>query len=160
MHPALFAYLKSIGQIPSEIEDDESKYPDDWYIYTPPTPPTTDIREDQDFSHLFPLPPDYEWPSGDTSSEIPDVPAYTTPPGTGGGGSAINCSNGHMFSAWGGNCASAPKTRVLFQSPGQVTGQTRYFYTSVHSRLGFVWRKSWRMSISGSNRSLRIPAVT
>ena len=155
MNPALFAYLESIGQIPTEVGDNPEAYPEGWDQYVPPTPPNTEIRVEDDYSHLFPLPPTLTWPSGDISSEIPDAPIYTTPPtggssgggggGTVGGGAALNCSNGMMFSTWGKNCDGAPKTKLLFAAPAgsgsskAFTGQTDYIYLTVHSHSVRAW---------------------
>lgn len=136
MHPALFAYLRSIGQIPTEIEDNPDLFPDDWFLYQPPVVPTNPIRVTDDFSHLFPLPPDLTWPSPDATAE--DV-GYLTPPVNGSGGSTVNCSNSMMFNYWGGNCGGAPKTRFLLQGAGTVTGQTRNIYVTIHSRSIDAW---------------------
>lgn len=137
MHPALFAYLRSIGQIPTEIEDDQSLFPDDWFLYQPPVVPTNPIRSTDDFSHLFPLPPDLVWPEpGDSVNDT----GYITPPtGNLSGGSTLNCSNTAMFNHWGGNCGGAPKTRFLLQGAGTVTGQSSSIYVTVHTRSLRAW---------------------
>lgn len=138
MHPALFAYLESIGQIPSEISDNDLAYPDGWFDYVPPTPPQTDIRVEDDYSHLFPLPPTLQWPSGDVSSEIPGTHIWVTEPNTGGGGgtvgggTATNCSNQAMFAYWGKNCGDAPKSYIRFASANDPW-QPSSIYLTVHS---------------------------
>ena len=104
MNPALFAYLKSIGQIDEDI--DEHNYPDDWFIYKPPSVPDDPIRVPDDYEDLFPLPPELVWPDPDLSSEIVNPwPTYVDPPtGTGGnlsGGSTFACGNTAKFSYWG-----------------------------------------------------------
>lgn len=138
MHPALFAYLQSIGQIPTEIEDNDLAYPDDWYVYTPPTPPTTDIRVSDDYGWLFPLPPGLTWPSGDYSSELPDFNVWITEPSGSGGGSGLNCSNQMMFSYWGKNCGDAPKSYLQFASANDPWQADRIALT-VHTHSLKAW---------------------
>jgi hypothetical protein len=113
MHPALFAYLRAIGQIPDEVENDESKWPDDWFLYEQPVITEPYPRVDEDYGDLFPLPPGLEWPSNDIDWETGDgYPDYTVPPdstggdGSGGGtgnnrgGTALNCSNTANWAYW------------------------------------------------------------
>lgn len=145
MHPALFAYLESIGQIPTEISDDDNAYPDGWFNYVPPKPPQTDIRVGNDYSHLFPLPPSLQWPSGNISSEIPETHVWVSEPSTGGGGgtvgggTAINCSNQMMFSYWGKNCADAPKSYVQFASSNDPW-QSSSIRLTVHTHSLKAWQ--------------------
>ena len=108
MHPALFAYLRAIGQIPDEVENDESLWPDDWYNYEPPDFEPDYPRIEDDYSDIFPLPPGVEWPGNIDFESSDNYDDYVVPPsgGSAGGGGSYNpgtvvaCSNEFMWKFW------------------------------------------------------------
>lgn len=105
MHPALFAYLQSIGALPDDL--DPTSFPDDWFTYTYPDIPTDPIRTDVDVDELIGTLPDLVWPDPTQDSESEGgVGATASPSGT-----AFNCSNSAKFQYWGaGPYASQPGT--------------------------------------------------
>lgn len=160
MHPALFAYLRAIGQIPDEVEEDQSKWPDDWFEYEPPELKEEYPRVEDDYSDLFPLPPGLQWPDNSIDFEsTDDYDDYVVPP-TGGGGSGgsggtggtvLNCSNSFMFDFWapggprnrtpgeGGGCNYSYIITHHFLSPSSHAAQTGNVYIKVDRRGAEAW---------------------
>lgn len=107
MHPALFAYLHSIGQIPDEEGGGgQLNWPEGWENFVLPDSNLDDVpRLDEDLKSLFPDPPPLVWPSIDWASEfeIGGVQGGSAPSGGGApsGGSAFNCSESAKRSYWG-----------------------------------------------------------
>jgi hypothetical protein len=135
MHPALFAYLRSIGQIPDEVEDDQNLWPDDWFDYELPDIKVDPIIVEDEYGNLFPLPPDLQWPGNIDFESDDDYPDYVEPPTSGGGGSSggtggtsggtvLNCSNTAMWKYW---APSGPYNQYPSQGGGCNTSMFVYY---------------------------------
>lgn len=104
MHPALFVYLREIGQIPDDVEADPTLFPPGWETMPPITIPEDPPRLDTDLDSLFPDPPTIVWPTPEFDTETGDTydQGWITPPdSSGSGGSAYACSNAAKFKYWG-----------------------------------------------------------
>lgn len=158
MHPALFAYLRAIGQIPEEIENDQSKWPDSWWEYEPPVLETEYPRVEDDYSDLFPLPPGMAWPGNLDFESLDDYDDYETPP-TGGGGSGgsggtggtvYRGTNTWCFSYWGhgpvntypsqgGGCTGNNIVSYTFLQPTDHAAQTETITLRTDRRAIPAW---------------------
>lgn len=98
MPPALYAYLRAIGEISED--HDPTDLPDDFFEYTPPDLPEDIPRITDDFSHLFPELPDIVF----VDDSVPDLdipPGYIAPPSATGGGTVNSRGEQWKYSYWG-----------------------------------------------------------
>lgn len=134
MSPALFAYLVAAGLIldPKDADADY-KYPDDFFKYTPPTPPEGLPRVADDYEWLFPDLPAWVWPDWDWTPGYDDP--YVEPPSeSGDGGTVVNCTNNHAWAFWPGS------------GPRSVRSTSSCFSGYQTSRRFFGANGSWSMA--------------
>lgn len=133
MPPALYAYLRSIGEITED--GDPSKLPPGFDpIFDIPDFPDDVPRLDEDLEQIFPDPPTINYPYDDSWSDkdiADDIGSdYVTPPTPGSGGGSVNSrSEAWRYKFWGAR--GSDLATITFVTKGDPAAQLKTMRTTV-----------------------------